>query len=262
MNKLLLIPGFLLASCVLVMGADDTYGKTPPPHADAVFTSHPPVVDGQWKKNEWVQAKPVFFTTPDGSSPQAASMGETRFLWTASGMYVAFRAIDRTPIQGYFKPGEVLYQEDVFELFIDPAGDHRQYYEIQVNLTGQIYIKNYLLTATPRLTGELRLTQEFLESELWRYDMPKPDGMEVASRYDPKNGEWTLELFLPVSFINRRQNGAPLKAGTWRINLARHDWDRPPNGPTRPPPFMYWAPVLPGHAHVSPTLMGWLELKK
>ena len=236
---------------------DEAYGGGPPPHAEAAFTEHPPKIDGVWSEQEWAEAKPIFFPA---ATDKAAC--EVRFLWTKEGVYVAFRTVEPQPFYGDFKPGDPLYQEDAFELFIDQAGDHAQYYEIQMDPAGQSYLRNYVLTAPPRLTPEQRLTPEFCDRDLWRYDVPKPDDMRIASKLDPVTHVWTLEAFLPASFVNRRRGGAPMTPCTWRLNLARYDWDAPKDVPDRTAKFSYWSPVLPGHPHLSPQAMGWLELKK
>ena len=246
-----------------VTAADESYGGGSPPHAEAVFTGHPPIVNGIWSEGEWAEAKPVFFPAAAGTA-KTAGIGacEVRFLWNEDGVYVAFRTTDPKPVYGDFKSGEPLYLEDVFELFIDHGGDHRQYYEIQIDPAGQTFVKNYVLTAPPRLTPEQRLTPEFCDRQLWRYDVPKPDGLQTACKLDPATHVWTLEAFLPASFVNRRRGGGPLTPCTWRLNLCRYDWDAPKNVPDRPAKFFYWAPVLPGHPHLSPEAMGWLELKR
>ncbi|MFA7345309.1 MAG: carbohydrate-binding family 9-like protein [Terrimicrobiaceae bacterium] len=240
--------------CVLCTNA-----SAEPPRAEAVFTAREPVIDGRLGDTEWAEAKPVTFPSPGGSpgGPQS----EVRFLWTADGVHVAFRATDATPAYGHFKPGEPLYQEDVFEMFIDQAGDQRQYYEIQASPSGQVFIKNYVLTAPPRLTPEGRLTPEFCVSEFWRWDWPPPEGFQIASRFDGKTGEWTMEMFLPASFVNRRRGGAPMTPCEWRLNLVRHDWDAPRDAADRKARFFYWAPILEGHPHMSPTRMGYLEFR-
>jgi len=237
---------------------ESAYGGGVPPRAEAVFITHAPVIDGVWSEGEWSAAKPAFF-------PVAANDGdghavcEVRFLWTKEGVYVGFRTTDTNPVFGHAKAGESLYQEDAFELFIDQTGDHRQFYEVQADPAGQLYFRNNILTAPPRITPKKRLAPEFCSSELWRYDIPKPDGFQIASKLDSRTHVWTLEMFLPVSFINRRRGRVPMEPCAWRLNLARYDWDLPRDDPKRKVTFMYWSPVLPGHPHLSPTAMGSLE---
>jgi len=233
-------------------------GEATLPRAQAPFAVTAPVVDGRADDPAWEKAPPVFFPAKNSDAALQLSC-EVRFLWTHAGVYVAFRTTDRSPVYGHSRPGEPLYLEDVFEVFIDQGGDHRQFYEIQIDPAGQAYFRNNLLTAPPRLTEEGRLTPEFCERELWRWDLPAPEGFEVASRLDAETGLWTAEIFFPAAFVNRRGGGGPMKPASWRINLVRHDWSEPKNVPERKAAFLYWAEVLPGHPHLSPTRMGWLE---
>lgn len=248
-----------LLGCQRILAEEElSYGGGQPPRAEARFTAQAPVIDGTWAPGEWDQAIPISFASAH-SPGHAATECEVRFLWNNAGVFVAFRALDATLVYGGTKPGESLHREDVFELFFDQTGDHRQFYELQIAPNGQLYLRNHLLTAAPRLTAEHRLTQEFVERELWRYDLPIPAGLKSASAYDAKTRMWTAELFLPATFANRRQDPSRMSAGRWRINLVRHDWDRPLTATERQGTFIYWAPVLPGHPHLSPTAMGWLN---
>lgn len=239
--------------CVVLLGlaAGDVIPHAPP-HGEAHYVHQAPAIDAAAGESAWRDAPPLLF--PAGPKPAC----DVRFLWNEDGVYVAFHTIEATPAFGHFKPGEAIYQEDCFEIFIDQSGDSRQYYEIQADPAGQTYLRNYVLTAPPRVTPEQRLTPEFCDSELWRYDIPAPAGFRISSKLDPQSHDWTLEMFLPAAFVNRR-NGGPMAPCTWRINLARYDWDLPFGAPGRKGDFTYWAPVLPGHPHLSPGQMGYLE---
>lgn len=222
-----------------------------PPRATAEYTASAPRIDGSLDDAAWNEAQVI-----------NAPAGETRFLWNEKGVYVAFRGVEKTPVMGHAKEGESLHEEDAFELFLDQRGDHRQFFEVQIDPAGRVFVKNHILTAEPRLTQEGRLTPEFGASELWRYVIPPPEGFLSASTLDRQTGEWTVEMFFPASFVNHRDGGAPLSPRTWRIHLVRNNWDLAKGGEGRQLVSISWAPVLEKHAHISPTRMGYLELKK
>jgi len=229
------------------------------PRAEAPFAIRLPVVDGSLDDPAWAAARPLRFW----SAVESRFDGDTeaRILWARDGVYIAFRAVDRTPAFGHCKVGEPVYLEDAFEVFIDQMGDHRQWYEVQASPAGQVFCKTYVLTGRPRVTREGRLEQAFVDRQLWRYDEKLPADFRISSRLDRKTGIWTLEMFLPASMVNRRRGGAPMSPCTWRLNLARHDWDLPKDAPQRKCRFLYWAPVLDGHPHISPLRMGYLTLE-
>lgn len=242
---------FLLSNGLFALFLSLATGWAETPRAEAAYTEVAPKIDGVLDDAAWAKVAPI-----------AAPAGETRFLWNEKGAYVAFRAVERTPVMGSAAPGDSLHEEDVFELFLDQRGDHRQYYEVQIDPAGRVFVKTHVLTAEPRLTEEGRLTPEFGASELWRYVIPAPEGFLSASRLNRETGEWTAEMFLPASFVNRRESGAPLTPRTWRIHLVRNNWDLPKGEASRQLVSTSWAPVLEKHAHISPTRMGYLELEK
>jgi hypothetical protein len=235
---------------LLVLTGRSVQGEPTPPRASASHVEQAPKIDGVLEEI-WFKADPV-----------PAPAGETRFLWNEAGIYVAFRGWEKTPVMGAAAEGESLHEEDVFELFVDQRGDHRQFYEVQIDPAGRVFLKNHLLTAEPVLTSEGRLEQAFVQSELWRYVIPPPEGMQSASRLNPETGEWTVEMFLPAALVNSRNNGAPLASVSWRIHLVRNEWDKARGLPDRELVSTSWAPVLEKHAHISPTRMGWLELRE
>ncbi len=242
------LPGHFL---LLVLTGQASHGEPPPPRAEAEYVVLGPKTDGVLDDEVWSKAQPI-----------TAPAGETRFLWNREGVYVAFRASEKSPVMGGSADGESLHEEDVFELFVDQRGDHRQFYEIQIDPAGRVFLKNHILTAEPRLTPDGRLEQPFVESELWRYVIPRPGGMLSASRLDPNTGEWTVEMFLPAALVNSRDGGVPLSPGSWLIHLVRNEWDKARGVPDRTIVSTSWAPVLEKHAHISPTRMGSLELKE
>lgn len=246
-NVLGFLPGPLI---FLVLTGQVLRGEPPHPRAEAEYVVLGPKTDGVLDDEVWSNARPI-----------DAPAGETRFLWNREGVYVAFRASEKSPVMGASADGESLHEEDVFELFVDQKGDHRQFYEIQIDPAGRVFLKNHILTAEPRLTPEGRLEQPFVESELWRYVIPRPEGMLSASRIDPKTGEWVVELFLPAVLVNSRAGGEPLTPRSWRIHLVRNEWDKARGLPDRTLVSTSWAPVLEKHAHISPTRMGWLDLQ-
>ncbi|MFZ4778403.1 MAG: carbohydrate-binding family 9-like protein [Terrimicrobiaceae bacterium] len=225
--------------------------EPPPPRAEARYVEIGPKIDGRLDDGAWSKALPI-----------KALGGETLFLWSQEGVYVAFRALEKSPVMGAAAEGESLHEEDVFEIFLDQKGDHRQFYEVQIDPAGRLFLKNHILTAEPRLTTEGRLQQGFVQSELWRYVILPPEGLQSASRLNPETGEWTVELFLPAALVNSRKEGAPLAPVSWRIHLVRNEWDKARDVPDRTLISTSWAPVLEKHAHISPTRMGWLELRE
>lgn len=229
------------------------HGLGESPSAAVPRLAAPPVIDGAVSESEWREA--VRVALPE----QGGVKTSVRLAWREEGLYVGLIADENTPFSREPDPREgSLHAQDVFEVFIDPVGDARQYYEIQLALSGETFFKNFLLSADPEVTAEGFLTEEFRARHFREEKTARPKAFLSASKYDPSRGVWTAELFLPATFLNSRNHDARLRPGVLRANLVRHDWRNASVGDAA---FLYWAPVKSGHPHISPTLMGSLSLE-
>ncbi len=228
-----------------------------PPHVSVPRSAEAPVIDGSVGAGEWHGSAWIEMRSPVRDFQSSA----VRAFWMPEGIYIAYTSVDKALTRGETLNGQSLHKEDVLELFIDPTGDLRQYFEIQINPQGKVYCHIHILTDEPSVTGKGRLTPEFMSRHYWAYPSPHADGIQVACRYDSAAGLWSAEGFFPVSFINRRQGAKPLNSGmVLRANFARYDWNAPLHDLARRSVFVYWSPVAPGCPHISPTRMGYLEL--
>ncbi|GAT35433.1 hypothetical protein TSACC_3499 [Terrimicrobium sacchariphilum] len=238
----------LVAEILLEFAASGQAG--PPIAVAAHVTTSPPEIDGVLSAGEWENTEEIILP---GGNPTVV-----RAEWSETGLYFSLKALDTTPF--IRKPGleaeGSLHMQDVWEIFIDVLGDARQYYEVQIALSGETYAKNHLLTAPPEVDETHVLRKEFWCREWWPQPIILPADVRASSRYDPMSGWWTAEIFLPAGFVNKRRGGCPLSAGVIRLNLVRHDWKNATDAD-----FLYWAPVKSGHPHLSPTVMGTLRLE-
>jgi hypothetical protein len=206
-------------------------------------------VDGILSKGEW--GEPAFQLGKKQES------GAVFLTWKSEGLAIAFTASDSTPAYGGFEPGTSLHRGDLFEIFVDPVGDHRQYYEIQIDPSGRTHLINHVLSSKPEVLKSLRFTESFLQRELWSNVQPEPAGMQVKSGMDT-GGRWTLELFLPASgFLGRRLESGALKPSFMRMNFCRVDARKDGTHD-----LFVWAEVESGCQHISPQAMGRVHLVK
>jgi len=200
---------------------------------------------------EWKAAREIVLT--HDPAPRTV----VRALWSDDALHIAMEAVETTPFTREPEEGGSRHTQDVFEIFIDPTGDARQYYELQVALDGALFFKNFLLTAAPVAEADGVLARDFRSREWWGYPLPVPPEIETASHRDPESGLWRVEVRLPAALLNRRRGGGRLRPGALRVNFVRHDWRN-----AREADFFYWSPVRPGHPHLSPSRMGFLLLEE
>jgi hypothetical protein len=148
---------------------------------------------------------------------------------------------------------DLLYEEDVCEVFIDGFGDGRQFIEIQVNPDGVNLDLMYVFTKAAEYTPEGRLTQRLCDTDRWKFlewDLP---GLRTAARRTAIG--WSAELAIPAAPIMKRRGSAKFYPTTIRANFVRYDWEN------KTLHQQSWSAEALGNPHNSPARMGYLHLK-
>ncbi|MSR19194.1 MAG: hypothetical protein EXS00_08580 [Phycisphaerales bacterium] len=190
----------------------------------------PPTLDGDLDESAWGGASwTVDFTDIQGPSlPTPRLRTRAKMLWDSANLYIAAQLQEPHVWASLRQHDEIVFQDNDFEVFIDPDGDTREYYEIEVNALGTIF--------------DLYLHRRYKE------EGPSEHGWDAAGlktaitvqgtlndSTDEDSG-WTLEwaipwtAFLPPalkheSFTERARSAAPPRAGDeWRLNFSRVQW--------------------------------------
>lgn len=165
-----------------------------------------------------------------GAEPQQAT--SVRLAWDAEELRVLFHASDTAVWATLTERDAPLYEEEVVEVFLDPAGDLEGYFEIEVNPL------NAVLDLVLR-----RNRSGYTKDFAWRCD-----GLRTA--VTKTDTAWTAELAIPFLSLA----AAPPRAGDcWRANFCRID--RPPGVPRE---LTAWSPMGRGSFH-TPERFGILE---
>ncbi len=128
-----------------------------------------------------------------------------------------------------------LYEEEVVEVFLDPVGDLRSYFEIEVNPL------NAVLDLVLR-----RNRSGYVKDFSWRCD-----DLRTAARVTPTS--WTAELAIPFRSL---VSDPPQPGARWRANFFRID--RPAETPRE---LSAWSPTGRGTFHV-PERFGVIEFRE
>src|SRR5258707_940143 len=92
-------------------------------------------LDGRLDEPSWSQAARTgaLVDTLTGEPPGARnSRGEVRVLWSQDALYVAFEVSDDNLIDTGEGTDPHLWERDAAEIMVDPDGDGRNYFELQV----------------------------------------------------------------------------------------------------------------------------------
>jgi hypothetical protein len=188
---------------------------TVPKHYSAAFARAAPVVDGElndavWSNVPWTDD----FTDIEGDKqPVPYYKTRCKMVWDKDYLYVA--AVIKDPdVWAYVKNhDEVVFQDDDFEIFIDPLNTSHQYYEIEVNAINTIW--DLFLPKAYRNGGTgLSSWESGVRSAV------KVQG--TVNRPGDKDQGWTVELAIPYDKLNLKKS--PEEGEFWRINFSRVQW--------------------------------------
>ena len=140
-----------------------------------------------------------------------------KLLWDNDFLYV-FAEIQEPHIWANVKQrDDVIFQDNDFEVFIDPDGDTHNYYEYEMNALNTQW--------------DLRLTRPYRDGGIpvtsWNFE-----GMLSAVNLDgtinnPSDTDrcWSVEIAFPMKSFLDSTGVIPVKPGDqWRINFSRVEW--------------------------------------
>ncbi|MEX2387461.1 MAG: carbohydrate-binding family 9-like protein [Phycisphaeraceae bacterium] len=192
---------------------------------------------------------------------QAAGLEAVRtrvlLLWDADFLYVRYICQDDHLYAPHDTTHDAPHHEgDVVEVFLDPVGDGRQWYEIQVNPTGGVMDKVAIITGEPSSRPDGVLDHQSFR-QMW--DFPEYDiaGLKTATNH--VDGQWVADVAIPAEVICRRLASETLEPMSMRANFIRYE-RQPRDDGDATLMCMNWSPVLWGHPHCSPERMGVLRL--
>jgi hypothetical protein len=179
------------------------------------------IIDGKfdeldWKSAPWTDA----FQDIEGdlkSKPRFRT--RAKMLWNADYFYI-FAEIQEPHVSGTLtKHDSVIFQDNDFEVFIDPNGDNHEYYEIEINALNTEWD---LFLKMPYKDGVLAL-------DAWEIPGFKSavhiDGT-LNQPHDTDRG-WSVELAIPWKALaeHAHRPSPPNDGDQWRVNFSRVEWN-------------------------------------
>ncbi len=218
------------------------------------------VNDPAWAGAATIPTLGLPFGAPASQTPLPT---EVKLLWDSQWLYVRFICTGPEPYAPFGQTRDARhYQGDVAEIFLEPVGDGRQYFEVQLSPAGGVFDQNTLLTGEARSDARGRLVPQVLAKDYWPnpdYTMPElRTAASVARRGD--RYVWIADFALPAAAALKRTGAKAYHPMTLRMNLLRYHHSGPVTDKTRKLLAMNWAPVTQGCPHQSPAAMGKVEL--
>ena len=185
--------------------------------------SGPVVLDGvpnevTWQKVPWTDTFQDI-TGDENKKPRLST--KVKMLWDETYLYVAAELEEPHVWATLTERDAIMYQNDNFEVFIDPDGDGLYYYEFEINAHNAMWD---LLMLHPY--RDQRYPNYLMN---WQVESIKSAVHISGTINNPIDRDfgWNVEMAIPWSAlkemsINRQ---GPVGGDKWRINFSRVDWD-------------------------------------
>ncbi|MBI1763991.1 MAG: carbohydrate-binding family 9-like protein [Acidobacteria bacterium] len=184
-------------------------------HATGKITIDGKLNEAAWRK---APATDLFVDIEGDTKPRPRFATRAKMLWDDQYFYISAE-LDEPHVWGTLtKRDSVIFQDNDFEVFIDPNGDRDEYYELEINALNTV----------------------------WDLFLPKPyrDGGKAQDGWDivglktavqirgtlnhPRDTDkgWTVEMALPWQALGEyaHKPAPPAEGDQWRINFSRVEW--------------------------------------
>jgi hypothetical protein len=222
-----------------------------PPVYQCRRAMRPFVLDGNVEKDFWKDAE----FTADFLDIEGAHMPEPRFRTKAKMLwdddYFYFGAIlEGDEIWGTQEERDsIIFQDNDFEIFIDPDSDTHHYYEFEMNARNTVW--DLLLTKPYRDNGKAVNSWDIKGLRT---------AVSIAGEINnplSDNKKWMVEVVMPFQVLKEcaKDTKAPDFGDFWRVNFSRVQWKvdiidgkyvkrrQPENGEFYPEDNWVWSPI-------------------
>ena len=185
------------------------------------FAASPIQVDGKLDEAIWEPAPwTADFVDIEGDrKPKPRFRTRAKMVWDNDYFYIAAE-LDEPHVWGTLtKHDAVIFQDNDFEVFIDPDGDNHEYYELELNALNT--------------TWDLFLPRPYKDGgsadNSWEIPGLKTALQIRGTLNDPsdKDEGWSVEIAIPWKVLGEHAHrSAPPKHGdTWRVDFSRVEWE-------------------------------------
>ena len=170
--------------------------------------------ENEWKKAAWTEA---FCDIEGYYKPTPRFETRVKMLWSDTHLYV-YAQLNEPDLWATLKQRDaVIFQDNDFEVFIDPDGDRLNYYEFEMNAFNTVW--DLLLTKPYNEFGQ--------PISSWDIKNLKTAVSINGTLNNPidRDSCWTLEIAFPFQAFSESKVALPPKPGDqWRINFSRVEW--------------------------------------
>ncbi|MDP8242573.1 MAG: carbohydrate-binding family 9-like protein [Candidatus Hinthialibacter antarcticus] len=171
--------------------------------------------DPAWQRTEWTE----YHVDIEGDrKPEPLHPTRSKMLWDENYLYIAAELTEPHVWGTLTERDSVIFNDNDFEIFIDPDADSHNYFEIEINALNTVWD---LILIKPYKDGGPA------END-WDIDGLLHDVSVEGTLNDPgdEDTSWTVEMAFPWSGFTYTgvQTPAPKAGDQWRINFSRVEW--------------------------------------
>ncbi|WP_046214020.1 carbohydrate-binding family 9-like protein [Paenibacillus wulumuqiensis] len=168
-----------------------------------------------WQQAEWTED---FVDIEGDRRPIPAKRTRVKMLWDDDYFYIGAELEDNEIWANQRERDSVIFQDNDFEIFIDPDGDTHRYYEFEINALNTVWD---LLLVKP-----------------YRDEGPAVNGWDISGLRTAvyikgelnnplaENVMWSVEIALPWRILQEcsAEQRPPQHGEYWRVNFSRVEW--------------------------------------
>ncbi|MBL8879088.1 MAG: carbohydrate-binding family 9-like protein [Phycisphaerales bacterium] len=181
----------------------------------------PPRIDGKLDDVAWADAAWTddFLDIEGDAKPAPRFRTRAKMLWDDECFYVGAELIEPHVWATLTERDSVIFNDNDFEVFIDPDGDNHQYYEFEINALGTFWD---LLLIKPYIAGGPAVNG-------WDIRGVRSAVYVDGTLNDPRDIDrgWSVEIAFPWSALREcadKQTSPPKDGDQWRVNFSRVQW--------------------------------------
>ena len=196
-----------------------THAPEPPKHYTCRRVQTPIRIDGRlddagWRMAAWTDD---FVDIQGAAAPKPRFRTRVKMLWDDQCFYIAAELAEPHVWATLTEHDSVIFHDNDFEVFMNPSGDTRNYFEFEMNALN---------------TGwDLFLAKPYREGghadNSWEIPGLRTAVAVEGTINDPRDRDrgWTVEIAFPwAAFESRAPVRAPKPGGEWRVNFSRVEW--------------------------------------
>lgn len=183
----------------------------------------PPTIDGKIDRQEWKDASWSDYFEDISLPVKPLMKTRMKMLWDDQYLYIAAHLEEKDLWATLRNHDEIVFQDNDFEVFIDPNNDASNYFEIEINALGTVM--DLFMHKTYKRGGPMDMKWNSHGMRSAVYLKGTLNNNTDQDRY------WSIEMAIPYSCLQRPSRiSQPQIGATWRINFSRVQWQLVPLG--------------------------------